>query len=165
MQISEEISATVNVETSNQDRGTYQRPQNRRVTVMLYQEMMSDGKTIRIKQILDKPIKFSIHREFLDGLNAVRAKIYGPDVYYDTKNVEIPEGDGVVHCVVINSATGKLISHKVFTSSEAREYLAKIRDELDTRFQARKNESSEEFGTSLQDAMQQAGEKVQVAAN
>ena len=159
MQISEEVTTV-----ADESKERVFRLQNRRVTVMLRPETMSDGKTVRIQQVLDRPIKFSVHREFLDGLNAIRAKIYGPDVYYDTKNAEIPEGDGVVHCVVLNSSTGKLISHKVFTSSEAREYLAKIREELDSRYQTRKSESSEEFGTSLQDAMQQAGE-AKVAAN
>ena len=143
------------------------RTQNRRVTVMMVPEWMPDGTTMRVKQILDRPIKFGVHREFLAGLNTIREKVYGPGVFYDTKNAEIPLDDNlVVQCVTLNSATGALISHKVFTATEARDYLARIREELENRFQARKNGSSgEEFGTSLQDAMQNAAGEAKAAAN
>lgn len=139
------------------------RVQNRRVVVLMYPEVLPDGETKRIVQVLDAPLPFSVHREFVEALNQVRTLIYGDDGgLYETKNVEIPQNDHlVVHAVFINSKSGKISGRKVFTSAEADSYLKKIRSEMAERRERNRqdqqsNSGSSEFGESLGDALASA---------
>ena len=147
------------------------RPQNRKVYVFAWLQVMPDGHTYRVEQVLDAPIAFSCHHEFVMSLNEWRLRRFGENgKLYETKNMELPGADVTVYCGIFNSKSGKTIGEKVFNGEEAKVFLAKVRADLENnkiRLQHQYGDNSTEgFNTTLRDAMNTANEKrTEIAVN
>ena len=146
------------------------RPQNRKVYVFAWLQIMPDGHTYRVEQVLDAPIAFSCHHEFVVALNEWRLRRFGENgKLYETKNMELPGADVTVYCGIFNSKSGKTIGEKVFNGEEAKVFLAKVRADLENakiRIQHQFGDSNTEPFHPLQDAMNTAIEKrTEIAVN
>ena len=157
--IPEALSYQIGGTTEN----TYQpKVQNRKAVVMFFQKAMPDGK-VRIEQVFDAPVPFSVHHEMIETINSFRSEIFRENgLLYETKNLEIPGGtDNTIYALLVNTKTGKEIGRKVFNGDEAVEYMTKVRAELDAnRAKARQyRETSEDFRRPIQTAMAEALKK------
>lgn len=133
---------------------------NRRVNVAMWLVTLPDGKTQRVQQVLDSVVIFKDHPELVKSMNAFREETFGETgKVFDTRRVDIPQDDSiVVHVGIFNSNTGVLLGRKALTGNEAFSYMANIRQEVSRKREVwRASNNSDEFGTSLADAMTASG--------
>lgn len=155
---------TSHVQEENRKPQRYPYVQNRKCGVFMVKQLLSDGETIRVLQILDSPVDFATHLDFVNGMNNFRKERFGKagDLYV-TKNVDIPteNPDFVVHFAFIHTKTGKITGEKAFTKAEGQKYLTKIREDIrrwkENRWKSISNyKSPTEFGSSLGEAIRDA---------
>lgn len=136
------------------------RSQRRRAGVYMVETRMPDGVNSRVLQILDFPVDFSIHPEFVQAMNRFREEKFGEKgKLYVTKNDPIPEANPEisVHFAFIHTQSGKISGVKIFTKPEAREHLQKLRDENHKYRETLRNRAGTgEFGTNVHEAIQRA---------
>ena len=128
------------------------RIQKRRCGVFFIKTIMEDHQTIRILQILDYPVDFSMHPDFVKSMNIHREAVYGEEGrLYITQDIPIPEENPeiVVHFAYIHTLDGKISGRKVFNKSEARIFLERLRKEIRAYREQRYASSNGEFGTNV----------------
>lgn len=140
------------------------RLQSRRAGIFMFEEVLPDGR-VRIIQILDSPVAFSAHPEFVAAMNQLRRRNFSEESarLYMTKDTEIPleNPDRSVVFAYIHTRTGNISGEKVFTKQEARTFLAKMRAEIKAwreknHHPSKPADSPTEFGTELGEAMRAA---------
>ena len=157
---------TTNVSKERADAPVFRpRLQNRRCGVMFIETLMPDGRTSRILQVLDSPVDFSAHPDFVEQLNVLRKKYFGEKAaFYVTKDAPIPEENPEI-CVFfafIGTKNGRVSGEKVFTKDEARLHLKKLREEIDAHRSSRR--AAPDFGSPFQEAFRRASETPRRAA-
>ena len=154
--MSENSATTTAVHNTENTSGDRQRVVNRRAHVFMWLETMSDGVIKRVKQLLDRPVAFALHREFVDMMNQSRMEIFGDDgALYTTGNFDFPTDGTVIHEVIINTKTGVRLGRKVHTAEEASKLLTNLRERAEQnrpnhKYAAGQNEN---FGTPLSEAL------------
>lgn len=145
--------------------------QNRRCGVYMFENLLPDGKTIRITQVLDSPVDFTNHPNFVSGMNKFRNDCFGENArLYETKNVDIPEENPefIVHFAFIHTKTGAISGEKVFTKAEARTSLKKMREDIQRWREQRRayyhSRTPNEFGTEMSAAIRDAREQQESAS-